>query len=63
MEDRLLDVSAVSKRLNVSPGTVRNYLRDPWNPLRGVKIGNSIRIFSSSVDKLLKEGEKALIEL
>lgn len=63
MTDRLLDVSTVARTLNLSANTVRNLLRNPMNPLRGVKIGRSIRIYKSSVDKMLLDGERDLLEL
>lgn len=61
--DKLLSVDLVAGRLGLSPGTVRNMLRDPMNPLRGVKIGRSIRIYESSLKELLLEGEKAMFEM
>lgn len=63
MTDKMLDVSTVARLLNLSPGTIRNLARDPMNPLRGVKIGRTIRIYKSSVDELLLEGERNLLEL
>lgn len=61
--DRLLSVELVARRLGLAPGTIRNMLRDPENPLRGVKIGRSLRVYESSVAELLLEGEQALFEL
>ena len=63
MNEKLLTVDIVSRRLNLSPGTVRNMVRDPMNPLRGVKIGRSIRVYESSLKELLLEGERALFEM
>lgn len=60
--DKLLDVSAVAKKLNLSPNTIRTLLRDQRYPLRGTKLGKSIRIFSSSVDELIKIGEEEMLK-
>ena len=61
--DRLLDVSAVSKKLNLAPNTIRSMLRDPFCPLRGTKLGRSIRVYASSIEELLEKGEADLLEL
>ncbi len=63
MNDKLLPVDIVARRLGLSPGTVRNMLRDPLNPLRGVKLGRSLRVYESSLKELLLEGERALFEM
>ncbi len=62
-KDKLVDINTAAAILTVSPGTVRTLLRDPFCPLRGTKIGRSIRIWRSSIDALLEDGEARLLEL
>lgn len=51
MNDKLLEVSIVAKRLCVSSDTVRRMIKDEGSPLKGVRIGKKcFRVFESSVE-------------
>jgi excisionase family DNA binding protein len=56
----LLSVPEFAERLNVKPATVRRWLL--LRKITSVKIGRSIRIFSSEADRLIAEGIRPAIE-
>jgi hypothetical protein len=54
--EKLLEVSVVAIRLNVSDKTVVRMLADPTSPLEGVQVHKKCyRVFASSVEKLLAQ--------
>ena len=54
MDERLLEVSVVARRLACSSNTVIKMLADPKNPLKGVRLNRcTIRVFESSLIELL----------
>jgi acetyl-CoA synthetase len=53
--DELLTVQEVSKRLKLTPLTIRRMLR--MGTLRGTKVGRVWRVFESEVDRLLRGGK------
>ena len=54
MNERLLEVSVVARRLACSSNTVIRMLVDPENPLKGVRLNKcTIRVFESSLIELL----------
>lgn len=46
---KLLDVSAVAKRLSVSERTIYRMLKDPESPLEGVAVYRSIKVIADTV--------------
>ncbi len=57
--DELLSPTHVAKMFDLTPGSIRRWF---WEgKLRGIKLGEhngSVRIFKSSVDDLIKNGEQ-----
>jgi acetyl-CoA synthetase len=54
-KSELLTVEEVSKRLKLTPLTIRRMLND--GRLRGTKVGRVWRVFESEVDRLLRGGK------
>jgi excisionase family DNA binding protein len=58
MDDKLLDVSVVARRLNVSSQTVVRMVKDEKSLLKGVKVyRKGYKIYETSVMDLLRQQE------
>jgi excisionase family DNA binding protein len=58
MDDKLLDISIVARRLNVSSQTVLRMVKDGKSPLKGVKVyRKGYKVYEESVKELLRQKE------
>lgn len=55
MDEKLLDIQALSLYLGCSPATAYKMVRN--NEIRGARVGNRYRITKSAVDAFLQGGE------
>ncbi|MBU4233901.1 MAG: helix-turn-helix domain-containing protein [Proteobacteria bacterium] len=55
-QERYLSPNDVAKKLNISPLTVRRWLKS--GKLKGVKVGSLWRVRGSDLEAFLKGGEK-----
>ena len=59
--ERLLDVGECAQRLGLKKSTIRRWLFD--RRIASVKLGKSVRVPESEVDRLIQIGKRPAIEL
>lgn len=58
--NRLLDVSECAQRLGLKKSTIRRWIFE--RKIACVKLGKSVRIPEGEVDRLIRRGERPVIE-
>lgn len=59
--EQLIDVNEFAQRLNLKTSTIRRWLL--LRKIASVKLGKSVRIPASEVDRLVQEGERPAVEI